>query len=171
MRGMAPDRKQRQREATKRYLSKPGNLEKARAATRAWAARNPDKVKAKEAARDKDEQRARARAYAKKQREENPRTVLSQKMKDTYGITLEEFEILEQHQGGVCAICKKPETWVRAGKVFRLSIDHHHTTSKVRGLLCKSCNSGIGYFKDDPALLRAAIQYLKHPPATPFVGK
>lgn len=173
MQGMATDeeKKKRQREAQARYLSKPENREKALAATRSWAARNPEKVKEHEAARDKEAQRERARVYMREQREKKPRHVLSLKMKNVYGITLEEFEILEKSQEGVCAICKKTETWVRDGKVFRLSVDHCHDTGKIRGLLCKACNTGIGYFLHDPELLQAAIRYLKHPPAAPFVGK
>lgn len=118
-----------------------------------------------------DERRAAARAYAKKQREERPLHVLSQKLKNTYGITLEEFEELEKAQGGVCAICKKRETWVRSGKVFRLSVDHCHDKGKIRGLLCRSCNTGLGFFLHDPSLLHAAVAYLKNPPAAPFVGR
>ncbi len=39
-------------------------------------------------------------------------------------------------------------------------IDHCHKTGKVRGLLCKLCNCGLGYFRDDPKLMLAAITYL-----------
>lgn len=41
------------------------------------------------------------------------------------------------------------------------SIDHCHKTGKVRGLLCKTCNTGIGHLKDDPNILRSAINYLE----------
>ncbi len=40
-------------------------------------------------------------------------------------------------------------------------IDHNHLTGKVRGLLCQSCNSMLGYAKDNAAILRAAIEYLE----------
>lgn len=68
-------------------------------------------------------------------------------------------------QGGVCAICKKPP------KKKRLEVDHDHRSGIVRGLLCWKCNhlllppSG-----DDPALMRAASEYLEKPPALWMVG-
>ena len=45
-------------------------------------------------------------------------------------------------------------------KQKRLSVDHNHITGKIRGLLCSSCNVGLGVFKDSPDLLRKAIKYL-----------
>lgn len=42
-----------------------------------------------------------------------------------------------------------------------LSLDHDHKTGKFRGWLCFSCNTTLGKFKDDPALLRRAIVYLE----------
>lgn len=57
-------------------------------------------------------------------------------------------------QNGKCKICA---TDIAARPV----VDHDHRTGEVRALLCGTCNSGIGMFKDDPALLEAAIQYLR----------
>lgn len=78
-----------------------------------------------------------------------------------FGITGEDFARMLAAQGGVCAVCKKPETHTYpSGKVKELAVDHCHDTNVVRGLLCFNCNQGIGRFKDDPALLRAAADYL-----------
>lgn len=79
-----------------------------------------------------------------------------------YGITLEEFDALYDQQQGLCAICNKPETCLsRSGKVKTLSVDHCHTTGKVRGLLCNTCNNLIGRSKDDTSILINAISYLQ----------
>ena len=66
-------------------------------------------------------------------------------------------------QGGVCAICNQPEADGRA-----LAVDHDHGCCPedvcgqcVRGLLCTACNHGLGKFRDDPELLRAALAYLE----------
>lgn len=43
---------------------------------------------------------------------------------------------------------------------MKLFVDHCHSTAVVRGLLCSNCNSGLGYFKDSAALMKAAVKYL-----------
>lgn len=60
-----------------------------------------------------------------------------------------------EEQGGVCALCAKPE----AGR--SLAIDHNHITGEVRRLLCNNCNRGIGHMQDNPDLLRRAAAYLE----------
>lgn len=79
-------------------------------------------------------------------------------MRIRYGISLEEYRAMEKEQGSVCAICNQSET---AKGFLRLSVDHCHETGEVRGLLCANCNRMIGMAKDDPAILEAAIRYLK----------
>jgi len=73
-----------------------------------------------------------------------------------YGITAQGYAELLFLQGGVCKICKGP------GKAYgRLVVDHDHETGVVRGLLCNTCNAGLGQFKDSVELLEAALAYLK----------
>jgi hypothetical protein len=66
-------------------------------------------------------------------------------------------------QNGLCAICHHHETRKdpRSGRTTPLHVDHCHITNNVRGLLCNRCNCGLGYFRDDPTLLRAAAAYLE----------
>lgn len=53
---------------------------------------------------------------------------------------------------GCCEIC---------GSTRFLTVDHSHATGKVRGVLCRRCNLGVGYFKDDVGLLKLAKKYLE----------
>jgi hypothetical protein len=84
-----------------------------------------------------------------------------------YGIEWEQYEKMLAEQGGVCAICQRPPTG-RGTSGQRLHVDHDHSCCPgnrscgkcVRALLCTNCNRGIGYFQDNPALLRVAINYL-----------
>lgn len=77
-----------------------------------------------------------------------------------YGITPDDFAVLWRKQGGVCAICHKPETVVdtRRGAIRKLCVDHDHATGKVRGLLCHRCNVNLGYWEDKA---ERAVEYLK----------
>jgi|SRR5579871_1220575 len=87
-----------------------------------------------------------------------------------FGITTEQYEEMVAAQGGVCAICGTPPVLHRARKGGRrqgrqvsprLVVDHDHCTGTVRGLLCVRCNRGIGFLKDNPAILRSALEYLE----------
>ena len=78
-----------------------------------------------------------------------------------YGITAKEHDALLASQGGRCALCGRAPHGARA-----FSIDHDHLTGQVRGLLCGTCNVGLGAFGDNPELLCAAITYLRGHRAT-----
>jgi len=77
--------------------------------------------------------------------------------------TKEEYDKMLAAQNGVCKICLKPEATVhkKSGTIFSLSVDHNHTTGKVRSLLCRKCNLGIAQFNESTEDLMAAILYLK----------
>lgn len=77
-----------------------------------------------------------------------------------YGIDLAWYEAQHTKQGGVCAICREPETALIKGRLIQLSVDHCHEEGHVRGLLCMVCNRGLGFFKHDPERLQGAIEYL-----------
>src|SRR5579859_6529701 len=69
----------------------------------------------------------------------------SARLKNLYGISLEERNAMFATQGSKCASCGA--TSPRGGK---WDTDHCHNTGKVRGIICCSCNTGIGRFDDDP---------------------
>jgi hypothetical protein len=74
-------------------------------------------------------------------------------LRTKYGITPEQYDEMLERQGGGCAICGKPP-----GDIA-LHVDHCHETGRVRGLLCFSCNAGLGQFRHDPDLLGRALEY------------
>lgn len=74
-----------------------------------------------------------------------------------YGLYPGEYTVLAEKQNNACAICgTKQEDLDRS-----LAVDHDHVTGIIRGLLCGSCNRGIGYFKDSIERLEKTIEYLK----------
>ena len=75
---------------------------------------------------------------------------------EQYGITTEQYSQMCNEQFFRCAIC-----FGISSQNKRLSVDHCHETNLVRGLLCDSCNLGLGSFKDDISRLEGAIAYLR----------
>lgn len=75
-----------------------------------------------------------------------------------YGITPEEFDAKFAGQGGVCAICGEPPDDPRG---YNMHVDHCHQTGRVRGILCGSCNRGLGAFHDSVRKLASAIEYIR----------
>jgi hypothetical protein len=73
-------------------------------------------------------------------------------LRDNYKISPAEYEKLYLEQEGKCGICKKD--------FEQLHVDHCHDSQEIRGLLCKSCNTALGLFKDDVELMQNAISYL-----------
>lgn len=82
-----------------------------------------------------------------------------------YGITPEMYQERRKKQKNRCALCGRKEHRIhyKTGKRQSLSVDHNHETGKVRELLCRDCNLGLGMFQHCPNLLLKAIKYLnKH---------
>lgn len=77
------------------------------------------------------------------------------KLRYKYSITFEQFKLMLEHQESKCAVCGKHIS----GK--GVHIDHNHETGKVRGLLCRCCNIGLGHFGDSAKNLRKAADYLE----------
>jgi Autographiviridae endonuclease VII len=104
-----------------------------------------------------EEQREARRIYMAAYYKANPDIHRNTQLKRNYGINLESYKVLVESQNGLCAICKKkPE-----GSRSTLQVDHDHETGRVRGLLCNPCNTGLGLFKEEPAVLTEAIEYLR----------
>ncbi|MEV5749276.1 endonuclease VII domain-containing protein [Actinoallomurus sp. NPDC052308] len=72
-------------------------------------------------------------------------------LRKTHRLTPESVQRLIAEQGGRCLICMKAAAE---------HVDHDHVTGERRGVLCFNCNVALGQFKDDPWVLRRAIEYL-----------
>jgi hypothetical protein len=96
-----------------------------------------------------------------RQPEKNARIRRNSKLKAAHGITIKDYDAMLIVQQGKCAICGTTEPGGRmglCGPVFH--VDHCHTNGNIRGLLCHSCNVGLGNFKDSVTNLANAIAYL-----------
>lgn len=88
--------------------------------------------------------------------QKNKRLERDRYLEREFGFLPGQYEKILKSQNGVCKICYKI---CSTGK--RLCVDHCRETNKIRGLLCKSCNIGIGELKHNTELLEEAIKYLK----------
>lgn len=122
------------------YRANPEIAERARVRARKWHQENKE--------------------YARKSRRErySPKKRLEKLLIEKYDLSLEDYDDLNQKQDGVCAICGTTKGSKKGG---RLVVDHCHQSNVVRGLLCHSCNRGLGMFRDNPTLLKKALAYLE----------
>lgn len=81
-----------------------------------------------------------------------------------YGLTIEQYDQMENEQSGVCYICEEPEQIInpKTNLPYRLCVDHDHTTGQVRRLLCRSCNLLVGQLENKTAIVEKCILYLKN---------
>ncbi len=99
--------------------------------------------------RNKEDQRRYHREWSKKKKPH---------LKKLYGISLEEYNYMFSEQEGRCLGCRKHQSELRTS----LHVDHNHTTGKIRGLLCRKCNSAIGLISDNINVLKTMIKYLQY---------
>jgi recombination endonuclease VII len=145
------DRSERRR---KRYAEDPEYRERMLAANRRWTERNLEKIAAQKRDRWRTDPDFRAKRFAAT-------------LRSRYDITPDDYYQMLERQHGCCKVCFKPFTAFK-----RLpAIDHCHATGIVRGLLCKGCNTGIGFFGDDAARMRRAADHVEdpHAPLNPSV--
>jgi hypothetical protein len=83
-------------------------------------------------------------------------------LKKHYGLEWDEYLQMIEDQGHQCSICGCDLKIIK-GHRLTACVDHCHKSGKIRGILCNSCNAGIGQLQDDPALVQSALNYLlKH---------
>jgi hypothetical protein len=131
--------------------------------------------------KDPEAQKAYRKAYYEKNKEKaaaygreyvrvNKEKLRCHTLQRNYGITSIEYDRILAFQNGVCACCYTSNPG-RQHKAF--NVDHCHKTGKVRGLICYSCNVGIGHLGDNFQSVSNAITYLSKngPPIFPGIWK
>ncbi len=101
---------------------------------------------------------ARTREWCNKQ---SPKYHRKTNLKKTHGLQWDEYMQMLDSQNFHCAICERPILAFGGMSDKNIAhVDHCHKTGMIRGLLCKDCNSGIGFLKDNSSLLKIAAEYL-----------
>lgn len=105
-----------------------------------WRAENPEKARAVD---------------------HTPKAVLGRKIRRlaAYGLSVDDYERMLKRQKNKCAICRAP--FEAKPYKNRPTVDHCHSSGKVRALLCHSCNIMLGAAKDSIAVLRQAVVFLQ----------
>jgi hypothetical protein len=111
-------------------------------AAKDWQARNPERHAAN-LSRWQSENQHKIRANSRRHQLKR------------YGLDQTAFDAMWAAQGGRCAICEQ-----ELGGTAETHIDHDHGTGTVRGLLCRRCNTGLGFFGDNAEMAMAAAEYL-----------
>lgn len=121
-------------------LSESERQERRRARSKLWKKNNPERV----------------REVSRKWRESNKEKTREYKTIARYGLNSEQVSAMRKNQASRCAICGGA---LKSGKSTH--IDHDHRGGKVRGILCRKCNTLIGLAKENIAILHNAISYLQ----------
>ena len=130
--------------------------------------RNLETIKAKKREyRENHREKLNARGREYKKLHPQKRDVLETKesrrkgrLKLKYGITVDDWNHKFVTQGGRCLICGKHQDELSKS----LAVDHDHRTGAIRGLLCSTCNSILGFAGkggDSIMVLANAIKYLQ----------
>jgi hypothetical protein len=168
------ENKEKRIEQRKRYYQK--HKKEVDESNKLWVLKNKNKVKKiKDRYREKHrkELQEKGRLYAKKNifrykknkkiwRINNPDKVKSEKLKWRFGISLEQYKSLLLDQKNQCGICNRKFDSSNHTDSKYPCVDHNHTNGIIRGILCRSCNSGIGGLKDDPIFLQNALLWIQN---------
>jgi hypothetical protein len=118
--------------------------------------KNKERLDANQAvynAKHKEQIDARKKEYYTNHKEQFFTSERKFRLKNKYGITVEDYEDMYAEQDGCCSICDRHYPV--------LCIDHCHTTGAVRGLLCSECNKALWFLHDDINIFQRAIDYLR----------
>lgn len=79
-------------------------------------------------------------------------------LRSTFGLTIEEWNAMLIKQEMKCLLCLRHVSELKQP----MCVDHDHDTKKIRGLLCRQCNSALGMFNDNPYVLHRAYLHLEY---------
>ena len=121
---------------------------------RRWrASLSPEKLRALQ---DKDNDRIRQKYHA------DPVWARTRSYKQFHGITWDEFLTKIKTQNGKCAICGVLlDVGSKDRSLNKACMDHDHETGENRDVLCSSCNSALGFFRENLKILESAVSYIK----------
>ena len=89
------------------------------------------------------------KAYYKK----NKIRIQAIKRKCTYGLDDSVYQEMLLSQNFRCAAC---------GDETKLVVDHCHNTGRVRGLLCRCCNTALGQLQDSKVRVEGLLRYISN---------
>ena len=153
--------------STWRQSYRERNKERINAKKREWYRKNIEKNRLygrKSYAENPEKELARAKLWRKNNREKwRISQRASQRRKNCFPPEL--FAVRLAEQNGRCAICSVLLT--NGLQSSAANADHCHVTGMARGVLCKRCNSMLGYANDNQSVLLKAVDYLKSFTITP----
>jgi len=103
-------------------------------------------------ASNKELRNARLRAWRKANPEAAAAGDRRARLRSKYGLSEADLEAMRERQNGRCAICEKATD--------RLVVDHCHTKGHVRGLLCQTCNTFLGWYENKADTILQFQRYL-----------
>lgn len=109
---------------------------------------------------NKDKINSRKRERIQERLVDEPLLLLEQHLRQAFKLSLQEYDELLLNQDYKCLICEQPFHRSHVNKDRDTCVDHDKNTGKIRGILCRLCNIGLGHFKDNVQFLQSAILYL-----------
>ena len=107
--------------------------------------------------KNKEHLKQQQRKYYKQNYQERKERNRDFRLRRMFGLEVGQYKILLEKQNFCCLICGRSQE--ELGK--KLAVDHCHTTSKIRGLLCLHCNTALGQVQENIEVLQKMIQYIK----------
>lgn len=141
-----------------RYTIYPGRKLTDKERQDRYRAAHPERVKASRE-KHREEHLTDHQEYMRKWNAANPDKKRASHLRDLYGITMADYQAMVEAQGGGCAICRRPHMALSStGTPRPLHVDHDHATGRIRGLLCGSCNTHVGWLETRGEAIRAYLE-------------